>query len=74
MANYRESFRFQIRDIEIIESALRNELSRVAALHKTHENAPKQASRARELNQLLAKIYHQKVFYSQVSATGVPGG
>jgi hypothetical protein len=73
MARYRENFEFQLRDIELIENALRSELSRHAqpALQSDgHSNA----AAAREISQLLAKIYHQKVFYSQVTRTGVPGG
>jgi len=74
MVKYRESFRFQIRDIELIENALRNELSRIATLSDWREREHQETLRARELNQLLAKIYHQKVIYSQVRATGIPSG
>lgn len=74
MVKYRESFHFQIRDIELIENALRNELSRITTLSGAHERVHQEPSRARELNELLAKIYHQKVFYSQVRITGVPSG
>ncbi|MGH7888785.1 MAG: hypothetical protein ACREPG_13060 [Candidatus Binatia bacterium] len=74
MAKYHENFNFQMRDIELIENAIRNEISRVAALSAINGSVETDASLARELNQLLAKIYHQKVFYSQVHNTGVPGG
>ncbi len=74
MARFRESFLFQIRDIEIIETALRGELSRLSA-HTLVGSADLPArTAAREINALLAKIYHQKIFYSQVRLTGVPGG
>lgn len=71
MAKYRETFRLLPRDIEIIENALRSELSRTAnqSLNKVGVNAA-----TTEINELLARIYHQKVFYSQVRKTGFPGG
>jgi hypothetical protein len=74
MAKFRESFHFQIRDIEIIETALRGELSRLSAHTLADSGDLSARSAAREINALLAKIYHQKVFYSQVRLTGVPGG
>ncbi len=74
MANYRESFHFTPRDIELIETALRGEQSRHAR-NILNEAPPSDLnSAAREINHLLAKIFHQKVFYSQVKRTGFPGG
>jgi len=74
MAKFRESFHFQVRDIEIIETALRGELTRLSAATLTDASDPSARAAAREVNTLLAKIYHQKIFYSQVRLTGVPGG
>lgn len=74
MAKYRENFHFTPRDIELIETALRSEQSR-HALTILEDAAPTHtANAAREINHLLAKIFHQKVFYSQVKRTGFPGG
>ncbi|MGD9600187.1 MAG: hypothetical protein AB7O21_11235 [Gammaproteobacteria bacterium] len=74
MAKYRKTFSLQPRDIEIIENALRSELTRHAghALSETFD--PTHQETAAEINQVLAKIYHQKMFFSQVRRTGVPGG
>ena len=74
MAKYRETFSLQLRDIEIIENALRSELSRHANRALTEESKAGSHSAATEINHLLAKIYHQKVFYSQVQKKGFPGG
>lgn len=74
MAKYRETFSLQPRDIEIIENALRSELSRHASQSLVEERKMALNAAATEINQLLAKIYHQKVFYSQVQKTGFPGG
>jgi hypothetical protein len=73
MAKYRDQFRLMQRDIELIESALRNEISQLAELNVDDSINP-DPHRARELTRVLAKIYHQKIFYSQVNSTGVPGG
>ena len=68
MANYRETFRFEIRDVE---NGLRSELSRYGASESTTAD---ERTQVKQLHQLLAKIYHQQVFYSQVQRTGVPSG
>ena len=74
MANYRETFRLELRDIELIENALRSELSRRARPAMELATQENERQQIKEIHQLLAKIYHQKVFYSQVKRTGVPGG
>ena len=74
MANYRETFRLELRDIELIENALRGELSRVVMPALESVAREREHLQVKEINQLLAKIYHQKVFYSQMRKTGVPGG
>ncbi|MBI2802394.1 MAG: hypothetical protein HYX63_19290 [Gammaproteobacteria bacterium] len=75
MTKYRKQFALHLRDIDLIETALRSELSRCAKKTLTHgPSTPANTERAKEINQLLAKIYHQKVFYSQVNVTGIPGG
>lgn len=75
MPRYRERFALDLNDIDRIERAIRSEIS-LHARH-AHEDSAAAAERhgeIRRLNELLAKIYHQKVFYSQVNPTGVPGG
>jgi len=74
MAKYRETFSLQPRDIEIIENALRSELTRHTGRALSETFDPTHQEAAAEINQVLAKIYHQKMFYSQVRRTGVPGG
>lgn len=75
MAKYRERFALDLHDIDRIERAIRVEIAlHVQAAHGEAGNAEESHSEIRALNHLLAKIYHQKVFYSQVNQTGVPGG
>lgn len=75
MAKYRDNFNLDLRDIELIESAIRAQISQHARLDLVDptERASCMAQ-VRELNLVLAKIFHQKMFYSQVNPTGVPGG
>lgn len=75
MPRYRERFALDLHDIDRIERAIRSEISRHA--RRVHEDTPEAVrshGEIRKLNELLAKIYHQKVFFSQVNHTGVPGG
>jgi hypothetical protein len=75
MPRYRERFALDISDIDRIERAIRSEISiHARQAHEQTDDAARSHVEIRRLNELLAKIYHQKVFYSQVNATGVPGG
>ncbi len=74
MPKYRANFALNPHDIEIIERAIRSEISSHATLDVAHHGNETSTQRVRELNRVLAKIFHQKVFYSQVNRTGVPGG
>lgn len=75
MAKYREHFTLDPNDIDRIERAIRVEIAQHAeGVHTEDADAHRRHREIRELNQLLAKIFHQKVFYSQVNRTGVPGG
>lgn len=75
MAKYREQFKLDPNDIDRIERAIRVEIAQHAErVHTEDPDAHRSHREIRELNQLLAKIFHQKVFYSQVNHTGVPGG
>lgn len=72
MARYREHFRLSPNDIEIIEDAIRVEISLRTCVERDHENFEQARQRTRALNEVLGKIYNQKVFYAQVHETDVP--
>lgn len=75
MAKYRELFTLDPQDIDRIERAIRCEISQHAQfVHAEDPDARRSDGEIRALNDLLAKLFHQKVFYSQVNRTGVPGG
>ena len=75
MPKYREHFTFDPYDIDRIERAIRFEIAQYAQRVDAEDaDAGRSHDEIRALNRLLAKIFHQKVFYSQVNHTGVPGG
>jgi hypothetical protein len=72
MAKYREHFRLSPRDIEIIEDALRAQIAAHARVEAHSASFECARQRTRALNEVLGKLYNQKVFYAQVNDTGVP--
>jgi len=76
MPRYKEEFKLNVRDIELIEQALRAQLSNLAGLNllentKNHEGNDRLIA---EINSLLGKLSNQKIYYGQVNRTGVPLG
>ncbi|RME34937.1 MAG: hypothetical protein D6786_03450 [Gammaproteobacteria bacterium] len=74
MPRYKEEFRLSIRDIELIEQALRAQLSNLAGLKLLEAGADHKANDRliAEINAVLGKLSNQKIYYSQVNRTGVP--
>jgi hypothetical protein len=72
MAKYREHFRLSINDLELIERAIRVEISMHALVEPEHADFEVARQKSRELDEVLGKLFNQKVFYSQVNPTGVP--
>jgi hypothetical protein len=72
MAKYREHFRLSINDLNVIEQAIRVEMSIHARIEPRHADFDIARKKTRELNEVLGKLFNQKVFYSQVNETGVP--
>lgn len=74
MSKYRTEFQLDKNDVEMIESAIRtviqNGINFGAECESNCESFAKQ--QVQQWNSLLAKIHHQKVFYSQVKEPGVP--
>lgn len=77
MAKYQKTFELNPNEIDLIETALRHELSR--AMDNWHAQAEDieatslvEHSVLQSMNELLAKLHHQKVFYSQVQCRNVP--
>ena len=70
MAKFTEHFHLLPNDVEIIEAAIRREI----ANHTRDLGSAAAKDRVRELNDLLAKLFHQKKFYAHVNETGIPAG
>lgn len=74
MARYQECFELDTCDVELIEQSLRNQIAQLSSKSDGHSLSSTARAEVRHLNRLLGKIHNQKVFYSQVSAVGVPAG
>lgn len=79
MAKHQKTFQLSIREIDLIEDAVREKIGILAHLVLTSGDAQSTESRTndeliRELSDLLGSLHNQKIFYSQVNRTGVPGG
>ena len=72
MAKYKEHFRLSLNDLDVIEQAIRFEMSIHARVGPQHVDFEIARRKTRELNEVLGKLFNQKVFYSQVNETGVP--
>lgn len=70
MPKYTEHFHLEPKELDLIERALRREISIIQ-----QQTADQDAhSQIRDVNKLLGKFFNQKKFYSQVNNTGVPAG
>lgn len=74
MARYQECFELDVCDVELIEQSLRNQIARLSSKSDGCALSLTASTEIRKINRLLGKIHNQKVFYSQVSAVGVPAG
>ena len=72
MPKYREHFRLSPADLELIEDALRSAIANHTPIDPTDDNFEVSRQRQRRLNEVLGKLYNQKVFYAQVHPTGIP--
>lgn len=77
MASYNETFKLSIRDIELIEEALRSEISTLSERIQTMDESgsgtvQNLGDTIRRLHQVLGKLHNQKIWYGQVRQTGVP--
>ena len=80
MPKYNDLFELNVDEIDLIENALRHEISSLAnASPRREPGAPapapgSQESRIQQLHRLLGKLHNRKIWYGQVNPTGVPLG
>lgn len=77
MSSYKKSFTFNVKEIDLIENALRDQIRVLAHINLSEGaggSAEFKANEAtiRELSELMGKIHNQKMFYGQVHHTGAP--
>jgi len=73
---FNEDFKLNIRDIELIELALREQLSNLASVNLLEVSGEHRGNDQiiEELHGLLGKLSNKKIYYSQANQTGVPLG
>lgn len=76
MAKYNETFKLNLRDIELIEQAVRKQISVLASINlgAAAENDAENDGKIREYQELLGKLHNQKIWYGQIHRSGVPLG
>ena len=67
-----KNFELTIRDVEVIEQALRAKAGRRGLAIAQGETSPTLRAEMREIQELLGRIHHQKVWYKPDGFT--PGG
>ena len=67
-----KNFELNVRDIEVIESALRAKAGRRGLAIAQGDTSPQLKEEMNEIQELLGRIHHQKVWYSPKEWT--PGG
>ena len=76
MGKYNSEFKLNVRDIELIEEAIREKMAHVSRAQVTQPNAidPAEVADIRACNEVLGKLSNQKRWYSQAILRGVPSG
>ncbi|PKM36997.1 MAG: hypothetical protein CVV06_08150 [Gammaproteobacteria bacterium HGW-Gammaproteobacteria-10] len=77
MANYNTQFKLTVNDIDLIEQAVRQQISHLSVPGDTDRIADGDTNyrKIRELMSLLGSLHNQKIFYSQVHhRPGMPLG
>ncbi|MFT4580883.1 MAG: hypothetical protein ACI915_001537 [Gammaproteobacteria bacterium] len=72
MAKYHEHFRLSPSDLELIEQAIRTEIAIHTRVRPNESEFDESRKKTRALNDVLGKLFNQKIFYAQVNDTGVP--
>jgi hypothetical protein len=75
MPKYNDSFKLSVKDIELIERALRSHIQVLAQAHLAGTDRAAEADEViRDYQEVLGKLHNQKIWYGQTHATGVPLG
>ncbi len=66
MPRYRDTFKLDPADVEVIEAALRG--------HAASRSDDPHAGDARVVNEVLGRLHAQKIFFSHARTEGTPNG
>lgn len=76
MAAYKTKFDLSIKDVELIESSIRCQISLLAQTEASPQSSEAAANHYKiiELMTVLGSLHNQKIWYGQTRHTGVPLG
>jgi hypothetical protein len=76
MSSYNTMFKLSIKEVDLIESSIRSQISQFSRLDatETHSVAVDSHKRIIELMHVMGTLHNQKIWYGQVHHTGVPMG
>ena len=76
MPKYNDTFKLNLKDIDLIEHALHELIHALAHANLTSGTGGTQENdqKIREYREVLGKLHNQKIWYGQTHPTGVPLG
>jgi hypothetical protein len=76
MSTYNQMFKLTLKDVDLIEQSLRNQIALLARTEALPQNEEALANHKKiiELMHVLGTLHNQKIWYGQVHHTGVPLG
>ena len=76
MTTYNKQFQLSIKDINLIENAVRFQISQLAGTEASSQcpESKENHHKIMELMDLLGTLHNQKIWYGQTHHTGVPLG
>lgn len=76
MSRYNENFTLNPKEIDLIEHAIREQISRLSTANLSANPVVGSSHDAliKDLHELLGKLHNKKIWYGQVHETGVPLG
>jgi hypothetical protein len=76
MSNYNQMFKLTIKEVDLIERALRAQIGHLSRMEASphHEGALDNHNKIIEIMHVLGTLHNQKIWYGQTHRTGVPMG
>ena len=73
MAKYRKNFELNLKDMDLIEEALRRQVA-LSTIQTDTVSDRHDPAKLMDIQSLLGKLHEQKIFYSQVNISNHPRG